>query len=69
VTSQRTTAQKLAEKIERLPPERIAEVEDFVDFLQLRADRRDVVRASSKLAERSFERVWKNPADADYDTL
>ena len=67
MTSQRTTAQKLAEKIERLPPDRIAEVKDFVDFLQLRADRRDVARAYSKLAERSFERVCENPADADYD--
>jgi hypothetical protein len=65
----RATAQQLAEKIRRLPPERVAEVEDFVDFLQARADERYMVRASSKVAERSFERVWKNPADADYDTL
>ena len=65
----RATSQQLAEKIQRLPPERIAEVEDFVDFLQARADERNLVRVSSKLAERSFERVWKNPADADYDTL
>ena len=69
VTMRRATAQQLTEKIRRLPPERIAEVEDFVDFLQARTDERYVVRTYSKLAERSFERVWKNPADAAYDTL
>ena len=69
MTTRRTTAQQLEQKIRRLPPERIDEVEDFVDFLQLRADERDVVRASRKLAERSFERVWNNPADAEYDEL
>jgi hypothetical protein len=33
-------AQTLMEKIQSLPAERIAEVEDFVDFLRARATRR-----------------------------
>jgi hypothetical protein len=32
-------AQALIEKIEALPPERLAEVEDFVDFLTAKAGR------------------------------
>ncbi len=34
------TAQSLMEKIQSLPTDRIAEVEDFVDFLQERAAKR-----------------------------
>jgi hypothetical protein len=33
-------AQTLLEKIQSLPPDRVAEVEDFVDFLRDRATRR-----------------------------
>lgn len=36
----RANAQALLEKIQSLPPDRIAEVEDFVDFLRERAARR-----------------------------
>lgn len=41
-------AESLIEKIKRLPPERIAEVEDFVDFLAQRsttAVRHDAIAA------------------------
>ncbi len=33
------SAQALIEKIQQLPPQRLAEVEDFVDFLRTREDR------------------------------
>lgn len=59
----------LIEKIRRLAPERIAEVEDFVDFLRLRDDERRVGGAATKLSEAAFARVWENPDDADYDRL
>jgi len=38
----------LMEKIRALPPERVHEVEDFVDFLQLRDDDRRLIRGGSK---------------------
>ena len=58
----------LLEKIKNLPPERIAEVEDFVDFLAQRDDRR-LVEAATKLSEGAFQRVWDNEEDAAYDQL
>ena len=56
----------LIEKIKSLPPERVAEVEDFVDFLSQREDRR-LVQAATKLSEQTFQKVWDNADDADYD--
>jgi hypothetical protein len=61
--------QKLLEKIKRLPPEKAAEVEDFVDFLVRREGERELVRAAARLSEESFAKVWDNEDDADYDRL
>ncbi len=61
--------QDLLEKIRNLPPDKAAEVEDFVDFLRQRDQDRKLTRASAKLSEDSFRRVWDNPDDADYDRL
>jgi len=61
--------QALIEKIRSLPPEKIAEVEDFVDFLRQRGEDRLLVRAASKLSENAFQKVWDNPDDAEYDRL
>lgn len=60
--------EELIEKIKSLPPERIAEVEDFVDFLAERDDRR-LVQAAAKLSEDSFRNVWDNEEDAAYDHI
>jgi len=61
--------QQLLEKIRRLPPERVAEVEDFVDFLRGRDEEERLTRAASQLSEAAFAQVWENPDDADYDRL
>ena len=58
----------LIEKIKGLPPERISEVEDFVDFIAQRDDRR-LVQAATKMSEDSFRQVWDNEEDAAYDRL
>jgi hypothetical protein len=60
----------LIEKIQRLPPYRVAEVEEFVDFLHSRetADQR-IGQGLSRMSEAAFSRVWDNPDDADYDRL
>lgn len=58
----------LIEKIKNLPPERVAEVEDFVDFLAQREDRR-LVNAATILSEDAFQKIWDNADDADYDKL
>jgi len=63
------TEQGLIEKIKQLPPQRLAEVEDFVDFLRTREDDQRLVQAAAKIAEASFSAVWNNDADAAYDRL
>lgn len=59
----------LLKKIQSLPPEKAAEVEDFVDFLRLREDESRLTHAAMKLSEESFAEVWDNPEDAVYDEL
>jgi hypothetical protein len=61
-------ARALVEKIHSLPPEKVAEVEDFVDFLAQR-DERQLTRAAAQLSEKAFRKVWDNPRDAAYDRL
>lgn len=59
----------LIAKIRDLPADRLAEVEDFVDFLRLREEERRLTRAAAKLSEGAFQAVWDNPDDAAYDRL
>jgi len=59
----------LIEKIRKLPPEKQAEVEDFVDFLNLRDEDRRLPQAATRLSEDAFLEVWDNEADSAYDQL
>lgn len=61
--------QALLKKLKALPPQRRAEVEDFVDFLSARDEERELVHAAQAVTERSLSAVWDHPADADYDRL
>jgi len=61
--------QALLEKLKALPPERVAEVEDFVDFLRTRGDMQQLTSAAAKAAEPAFQKVWDNADDAAYDRL
>jgi len=60
---------ELIDKLETLPPERIAEIEDFIDFIKQRDQDRQLTQAATKTAENSFAKVWDNPDDAVYDIL
>jgi hypothetical protein len=59
----------LLDKLDQLPPERVAEVEDFVDFLRHKDQDRHLTLAAAQTAEPSFKKVWENPDDAAYDQL
>ena len=61
--------QALIEKIKQLPPQRMAEVEDFVDFLRAREDEQRLTHAATRASEPSFARVWDNDEDAAYDQI
>lgn len=59
----------LIQKIRTLPPEKLVEVEDFVDFLRQREDDCRLTKAAAQLAEDSLRVVWDNDEDAAYDQL
>jgi hypothetical protein len=61
-------ASALVEKIHSLPPEKVAEVEDLVDFLAQRDERR-LTSAAARLSEKAFRKAWDNPRHAAYDRL
>lgn len=61
--------QLLLEKLRALPPERRAEVEDFIDFLQNREVDHHLVRSAAQVSEPAFAAVWNNPDDTEYDRL
>jgi hypothetical protein len=68
VSKREIRANALVRKIQSLPPEKVAEVEDFVEFLSQREDRQ-LTQAAGKLTEKALRKVWDNPADAAYDRL
>ena len=61
--------QVLIEKIRQLPAQRLAEIEDFIDFLRAREDDQRLTLAAAKVGEASFAQVWDNDDDAVYDQL
>lgn len=61
--------QHVLEKLETLSPDRLAEVEDFIDFLQQRDQDKRLRRDFAQASEVAFNKVWDNDDDAIYDKL
>ena len=61
--------QRLLSKIRSLPPDKAAEVEDFVDFLHARERERELRQAATQASQPSFREAWDSPDDAAYDAL
>ena len=64
--------QSLVRKIGALPRERVAEVEDFVDFLSHREREMSNIalrRAAMNASAPSLAAIWNNPEDDVYDAL
>ena len=59
----------LIEKIRQRPPTRLAELEDFIDFLRSRDDDRRLTLAATRAAEAGFAAVWDNDDDAAHDRM
>lgn len=57
----------LLDKLRHLHVDRVAEVEDFIDFLRARQEDEKLSQAATKAAEPAFARVWDNDEDAVYD--
>lgn len=67
-----TVEQRVLEKIRRLFPEQMLQVEEFIDSLDTENTRNvdsDITFAFSKLSEAAFQKIWDNPDDAEYDKL
>ncbi len=64
-----TPEQGLIEKIRKLPPQRLAEVEGFVDFLRTREDEQPLNHATARASEPAFSAVWNNDEDSAYDRM
>ena len=61
--------QHVLEKLEHLSPDRLAEVEDFIDFLQQRDQDKRLRQDFAQASETAFKKVWDNDDDAIYDKL
>lgn len=69
MATERNHIRELIDKLESLSPERMAEVEDFVDFLKSRDQSSGLARVAARVAEPSLKKVWDNSEDSDYDAL
>ncbi len=61
--------QHVLEKLEHLTSERLAAVEDFIDFLQQRDSEQYLQQGFAQSSSASFAKVWDNDDDAVYDRL
>ena len=59
----------IIQKIRGLSPDKIAEVINFIDFLSERYKENQIIKASNKLSEKTFQEAWENSEDDDYDNL
>jgi hypothetical protein len=61
--------EQMLAKLEHFTPDRLAEVEDFIDFLQQRDQDKRLRQAYAQASQDVFEKVWDNDDDAIYDNL
>ncbi len=59
----------IKKEIDKLPEDILAEVFDFIQFLESKKEKTLLTKASQKLSEVSFKKVWDNDEDAVYDSL
>lgn len=61
--------EQVVSKLKALPPERLVEVEDFIDFVSRRTRDRALTAAAMAVSEPALEKIWNNDEDAVYDEL
>lgn len=64
-----TVKEMIKTEIEKLPENLLAEVFDFIQFLESKKERNLLAKASHELSTASFKKVWDNKEDAVYDSL
>ena len=58
---------KIQDKLRTLPPERVLDVDDFIDFVADRDRESALMKAVSKASVPSFNLIWNNADDDAYD--
>ena len=61
--------EQVVQKLQALAPNRLNEVEDFIDFLSQRDSDRQFIQAAMITSEPVLNAVWDNADDAEYDKL
>lgn len=61
--------QRIKKEIDKLPESLLPEVFDFIQFLEHKKEQTLLTKASQKLSEASFKKIWDNDEDAVYDRL
>lgn len=59
----------VTQKLRTLSNERVAEVEDFIDFLRERDTDQKLVQTTNAVSEPNLTAIWNNDADAAYDRI
>ena len=59
----------IKKEIDKLPEDVLAEVFDFIQFLESKRERDLLIRSSQELSTASFQKIWDNEEDAVYDTV
>lgn len=59
----------IKKEIDKLPEDILAEVFDFIQFLESRKGRGLLAKSFQELSIPTFQRIWDNEEDAVYDTV
>ena len=59
----------IKKEIDKLSEDILAEVFDFIQFLESKRERDLLIKSSQGLSAASFQRIWDNEEDAVYDTV
>lgn len=59
----------IKKEIDKLPENLLAEVFDFIQFLESKREKTSLARVSQEMSMTSFEKIWDNKEDAVYDSL
>lgn len=60
---------EIKNEVDKLPDNILAEVYDFIKFLEVRKEKAILAKASQDLSATSFQKIWDNEEDAVYDNL
>ena len=59
----------IKQEVEKLPESALAEVLDFIQFLELKREKGLLAKGMQQLSQKSFDAIWSNEEDAAYDNL